>query len=199
MKKVIGNRLRALRERNAMTCADLALKSGVSERQIHRIEQGESSPKASTLASLAAAFNTDAAQFLLGRDNGEIEELIADNTCSYCGSRLVQRVDVPHEYGDEEFDMFECGSTRGWRDRPCPEDPSFPKFEDYELVFLEDGGRWSCLPRGKTKEASAVDLDAGHGPTREAAARWVERSYTCARYGHAVAQRNFPFAEMMAG
>jgi transcriptional regulator with XRE-family HTH domain len=197
MNSMVGNRLRALRERNAMTRADLALKSGVSERQIHRIERGESAPKPSTIASFAAAFNTDAAQFFIGRTNEELEELIADNTCRCCGARLLRRVDVPHEYGEDELEEFECGSTRGWRDRPCPSDPRFPKFEDYELTFLGVPGAWSCLASGRTKEAKAVDLQVGHGDTREKAARWVERSYVSARDGYDVAERRFPFAEMM--
>jgi len=55
-----------MRERRAWTQEDLAAASGLSERQVHRIEAGESAPKTATLAKLAAAFNTDASRFLTG-------------------------------------------------------------------------------------------------------------------------------------
>src|SRR5690242_18664393 len=173
----IGEQVRAFRERNAMTVDDLAEKSGVSSRQLFRIESGESMPKAGTLASLAAAFGTDASGLRFGLDNDEIEEIVAENTCSWCGAHLVRRVDVPHAWGEDELTMFACGATRGWEDRPCPTDPRFPRFEDYELVLFETDNQWLCLARGITEKAKVVPLQSGYGQTRELAARWVERSY----------------------
>jgi transcriptional regulator with XRE-family HTH domain len=197
MNTRLGRMLRAYRERNAMTCADLATKSGVSERQIHRIERGESMPKAGTLAKFAAAFNTDAASFRLGLDNEELEDLVQDLTCACCGARLTQRVDVPHEYGDDVLDVFECGATRGWESRPCPRDPRFPRFEDYELSYFAEEDTWWCIAHGRTREARLVSLQHGHGSTREVAARWVQRSYISARDGHTAAEQAFPMATLM--
>jgi len=110
---------------------------------------------------------------------------------------LIERVSVPHRYGDEEYDTFECGSTRGWRDRPCPRDPCFPQLTDYDLTFFDENGAWTCMAFGRTEQARAVELASGSGPTRDKAAKWVKRSYVAARDGYAAAEQQFPFSEMM--
>ncbi|WP_246793768.1 helix-turn-helix domain-containing protein [Burkholderia perseverans] len=53
----IGARIRAERERRGWSLTDLARQSGVSRAMIHKIERGESSPTATSLAKLAGAFN----------------------------------------------------------------------------------------------------------------------------------------------
>ena len=58
---------------------------------------------------------------------------------------MTQQTPVPHEYGDAELEIFACGYTRGWKWRPCPNDPRFPKFEDYDLGFPTGRGRHVVL------------------------------------------------------
>lgn len=193
----IGERVRALRDRHGLTRADLAHRSGISERQLARIEVGASTPKTGTIASLAAAFNLDAAHFLTSRTNEELADILDENTCRTCGAALTRRVPVAFEHGDADYDVFECGATGGWRDRPCPMDPSFPKFSDYELAFFEEADSCLCLARGLTDEARSVDLYHGKGRTRDIAKRWIERAYVEARYGHAEAEKRFPFYELI--
>ncbi|MEK6347423.1 MAG: XRE family transcriptional regulator [Burkholderia sp.] len=53
----IGTRIRAERERRGWSLTNLAETSGVSRAMIHKIERGESSPTATSLAKLAGAFN----------------------------------------------------------------------------------------------------------------------------------------------
>jgi transcriptional regulator with XRE-family HTH domain len=53
----IGARVRTERERRGWSLTDLAAASGVSRAMIHKIERGESSPTATSLAKLAGAFN----------------------------------------------------------------------------------------------------------------------------------------------
>lgn len=67
------------------------------------------------------------------------------------------RTFIDNEYCDEEYEQFDCGSTRGWRDRPCLKAPSFPLLEDYELQFFDnEDGSVSCLARGLTERARQV-------------------------------------------
>jgi transcriptional regulator with XRE-family HTH domain len=110
--KDIGERLRALRDRNGLTRADLAARSGVSERQLARIEAGGTTPKIGTIASLAAAFNLDAAHFLISRTNEELEDTLSENTCQTCGVVLVQRVPMEFEHSDADL-MYSSAEPHG--------------------------------------------------------------------------------------
>lgn len=194
MKTPAGRNLQALRKARAWTIEDLASASGVAARTISRTENGHTIPKQDTLARLAAALNTDADRLLTGLASDDVDALVATFACSFCGAHLAQRVSVPHEHGDEEFDEFECGATQGWKLRPCPKDPSFPRLDDYALEFVEhDDGSFTCFARGNTPSARAVDLRHGHGPSREAAERWVKRAFIEARDGHSAAEAAYPF------
>lgn len=193
----IGEIVRSLRSRHGLTRADLAARSGLSERQLARIEAGKSTPKIGTIASLAAAFDLDAAHLMISPTNEELTDIVDENTCQTCRAPLVSRAPVQFEYGDADLDLFECGATRGWRDRPCPKDPRFPAFEDYELVFHENQDGCLCLARGLTEAARSVDLYHGKGKTREIAKRWIERAYIEAKYGHAEAEKRHPHWELM--
>ena len=195
----IGRNLNALRTARPWTRADLATAAGVSERTISRIEAGHVKPKADTLAKLAAALNTDADCLRNGIDSEAVDALVESFACPTCGAPLVLRTFVDHEFGDEEYEQFECGSTRGWKERPCPKDPRFPVLADYELDFVEhDDGSWSCFARALTEAARRVELRHGHGPTQSAAAQWIERAYVEARDGHDAAEKTFPFQEMLS-
>lgn len=73
--------------------------------------------------------------------------------------------------------------------RPCPKDPRFPRFEDYELTwFQESDGSWWCHAVGTTEMARQVSLQTGVGESKEDAARWLKRSYIQARDGYEAAQ-----------
>jgi len=80
----------------------------------------------------------------------------------------------------------------GYRDRPCPKEARFPRFQDYELIFDQEGIVFRCYARGKTAEARAVFLQDGVGASIEEAARFVERSYISQREGFQAAQRFHP-------
>lgn len=195
----IGRNLHALRTAKPWTRADLATAADVSERTISRIEGGHVQPKVETLAKLAAALNTDADRLRSGLDSEAVDSLVESFACPVCGAPLVLRTFVDHEYGDEEYEQFECGSSRGWKDRPCPKDPAFPTLADYELDFVEhEDGSWSCFARGLSENARRVDLRHGHGPTKAAAAKWIERAHVEARDGHDIAERSFPFHDMLS-
>jgi hypothetical protein len=117
-------------------------------------------------------------------------------TCRHCGAALSARATVENEYGAAEWDRFACGAETGWRERPCPKDPRFPKFEDYEVICGDDGERFYSHAIGKTDAARAVELRGGPGKTRESAAKWVEKSYILARDGYEAAEAFIPWYEL---
>lgn len=195
----IGHNLRSLRELKPWTIEDLAVASDVSVRTIIRIENGHGEPQLGTLAKLAAALNTDASTLLHGLEPPELDSLVETFACSVCGAQMEQRGFVDFEHGDVEYEMFACGASRGWKDRPCPKDPSFPQFEDYRLETVDHGdGTFLCIPHGLTSAARSVELRYGTGPTRVAAEAWVRRSYTEAKEGSAAAELAFPWDSMLA-
>lgn len=190
MQNIIGIRISDRRRECGWSQAALAGKALMSERQIQRIEVGRSRPTDANLAAIASAFGVSISEMLTGRSGEELRDFVAANSCQSCGAPLVQRVSVEHEYGDTEYDVFECGSSAGWRDRPCPHSPNFPAMADYDLEFFENGedGTWSCLALGKTAAARSVNLKLGRGANRSEAKRFVERSYIEEREGPRAAE-----------
>ena len=91
---------------------------------------------------------------------------------------------MPHDYGDTELEIFACGCTRGWKWRPCPMDPLFPTFEDYELLLQQDAkGMWWCSALGRRRAAQTVKLPIGRGTSRQEAKSRVLQNYRAARDG----------------
>jgi hypothetical protein len=101
--------------------------------------------------------------------------------CPYCDSELTSsggyQID---EHNDGYFEEFACGyslqdgSERGL----CPQDPAYPKFEDFELrIEQSSSGQWMCFPIGKTPKAERVQLGSCPGRTREEAEQRVARRY----------------------
>lgn len=89
-------------------------------------------------------------------------------------------MDVPDEDGNTEgYERFECGYESGGRsERPCPSDPKFPKFDDYDLTFQDVGdSMWRCYPLGRTPMARSVSLPSGGGPTKQDAEAKVRQWY----------------------
>jgi hypothetical protein len=72
-------------------------------------------------------------------------------------------------------EVFDCGFRRygGSVDRPCPHDPQFPRFEDFEIVILSKPLRgaegFTAMAKPKTDMARKLRLDTGSGSTEEEA------------------------------
>ena len=155
----------------------------VDERTIQRIEQGENSPTADTLQALARAYDMEVTQLLTGFTRESLAAFESEYLCPHCGSKLIERTFVPHEYGDTELEVFECGYTQGWKWQPCPSDPRFPKFEDFDLHFHQErDGRWFCQAIGKTEISRTILLNAGCGKSKEDAEELVRYDYINIRY-----------------
>jgi transcriptional regulator with XRE-family HTH domain len=186
----IGDRLKAARDQRGWTQEHLAEAADFSVRTIQRIESGPHDPGSETILALAAALDVEVSELRTGLTSDRLAALQEEYLCPTCGAVVVERVTVPHEYGDDLMEVFECRYTRGWNERPCPSDPRFPTFEDYDLTFREhvDGG-WLCLASGKTRFARQVSLDPGRGRSQQEAEIWVRRSYVRARDGHAAGEK----------
>ncbi|MGH0035333.1 MAG: helix-turn-helix domain-containing protein [Myxococcota bacterium] len=184
----IGARVRAQRERRGWTQERLSTISYVSARQIQRIEAGDCMPSGETLIELAQAFDIDVSELRAGFSEDELDAIRKEFFCPHCGSRQVGRVPVFHEYGVDDVEHFECGFTRGGDSRPCPAEPRFPRFEDYQLIVEEDQGRWYCTAIGRTEAARQVNLTWQVGRTRDEAEKLVQSEYIGARDGTEEAQ-----------
>jgi hypothetical protein len=116
----------------------------------------------------------------------ELGQYKAEFTCPYCGAALASKNEVPLDAEQDHWDMvetFACGysSLGGEIQTPCPADPNFPRFEDFELRFTELAGdpvwKWSCVAIGKTRMAKNLQLTHGLGRTQDEAVRHVKESY----------------------
>lgn len=119
----------------------------------------------------------------------EIESLEAEleeYRCPHCGAALSTRTDAPMDDEQKHWDVvevFDCGFRRfgGSIDRPCPHDPRFPRFEDYEIAVLSgqlpggEGFTARALPQ--TEMARKVRFEAGSGKTEEEARSRLEAHY----------------------
>jgi len=116
----------------------------------------------------------------------ETREELAEYLCPYCGAPLSSRIHAPADPGEDNWDIreeFECGYQvfGGYIESPCPSDPRFPKFEDYELKFFEVPKEprwpWQCYAIGKNDMARRLRLPPGHGATREETERELRNNY----------------------
>jgi len=189
MSNLLGERMKVLRRERGWTQEDLADKSKVSLRTIQRLERGERPARPGTLDFLAAALDVEPNELEVGFTSETLRALETEFVCPHCGALLAQRTGVEHEYGSDEVEVFECGFTRGWTERPCPTDSRFPRFEDYELTFRQErDGRWFCYPQPTTRYARQVMLPPGSGHSREEAEMWVQRAYIRERSGYDAAE-----------
>ncbi len=186
-----GEIVLSLRKEKGMTQELLAESAGVDRRTIQRLESGQWI-SADNLKAVATALGVTTETLFGTRSITALIELAAEMTCRYCGARVVHCASVDYENVDVDVEVFACGAQDGLTFRPCPKHPRFPKFTDYDLEFHEEGDMIYCLASGKTDMARAVHLEQGFGRTQESAARWVERSYICARDGYEAGEAFYP-------
>jgi len=196
----IGERVREHRNLRGWPQSQLAKIADIDVRTIQRVEKGYAI-SAETLVAIAGAFDLEVADLVGGAPLQALLGLAEVFLCKYCAAELIGRTSVPGEYGDVELEEFACGATLGWRNRPCPADPRFPRLEDYELNYWsdDDGTTWYCMAIGKTDAAREVELQTGHGPSKESARRWVTRSYLAAKAGDAAAEAQIPLLTLIGG
>lgn len=64
--RLLGDRVRSLRQRTGRTQMDFALYSGINQTHLGRIERGEGNPSLETLVRLADALQVDIAELVGG-------------------------------------------------------------------------------------------------------------------------------------
>jgi hypothetical protein len=126
----------------------------------------------------------------------QLEEALKEYKCPHCGAPLMERAGVWLSdacYGLCE--VFECGYRTGdsMTEQPCPSDPKFPRFEDYELKFHESGEGPTksclCIAVGKTAMAKRLRLRPASGKSKDEVERAVRADYDrCAKTWHCVSQ-----------
>jgi len=109
-----------------------------------------------------------------------LKDEIQEYRCKHCGAALAERGGEGEYYALHE--IFLCGhhTVDGSVSQPCPKDPQFPRFEDYDLVFhpiqSDRENPWFCMANPKTHMARCLHLDSG-GRTKEEAERRVREKY----------------------
>jgi transcriptional regulator with XRE-family HTH domain len=186
MKQRVGEHVQALRGQKGWTQDHLAAVTGLSSRTIQRLESGRGGQSLQSLQAFAAVFGCDVSRLQRGLSASELTSLQDDFLCPSCGARMIEQTSVPHAYGDSELEVFACGFTRGWTWRPCPRDPRFPAFDDYELILRRDDqdSAWWCHAVGRTAASRAVPLQVGRGKSEEEAKSQVLQSYVSAQRGN---------------
>ena len=107
-----------------------------------------------------------------------LKDEIREYQCPHCGALLAERGGNDEHY----YEAYYCGyvNTDGCGKRPCPWDPKFPRFEDYELQFVpletDADKSWACIANPKTDMARWLSLIA-YGPTQEEAEKKVRAEY----------------------
>jgi hypothetical protein len=136
-------------------------------------------------SQLEALASTDALR-TLQEEIEELREQIAEYQCPHCRAPLVSRIDAPADDDQKHWDLvedYECGHQRfgSMTQRPCPYDPKFPKFDDYEIRCEQrqgaSGTGWHCNAFPKTDMASKVPLQDVLGRTEEEAREKLKASY----------------------
>ena len=111
---------------------------------------------------------------------------LSEYKCPFCRAPLLDR--GPEWVGPNSdhcglHEIFECGyhTFDGYTEQPCPSNPKFPHFEDYELQFHHNPSEphysWLCLAIPKTDMARKLPLHPGYGRTKEDAVRQLRERY----------------------
>ena len=113
----------------------------------------------------------------------QLNEELQEYRCPFCRAPLAERggawVGTEH-YGLHE--VFDCGyhTLDSCVESPCPSDPKFPRFEDYDLQFhpaSASGNLWVCIALPKTEMARKLSLGAASGSTEEVAKERLRETY----------------------
>ena len=156
------------------------------------MERGKSDTSKTAIAAVARALKCDVVALRTGFTADSLAAFEQDYFCPHCGAPMETRTPVFLEDADDEIKRFECGFMRGYISHPCPKDPRFPRFEDYELIPMNEGTRCYCYAQGKTEFARQVSLQTGFGDTAEEAKEWVKYFYVLARDGYDDAKAFLP-------
>lgn len=113
----------------------------------------------------------------------DTREHLSEFQCPYCRADMVGRMPAPVDMSERDWDevtTYECGFEEfcGEVRQPCPSDPLFPAFTDYEIRTDElDPGVWIARGLGRTPMARRVSIRSGQASTSEKAIEELKDNY----------------------
>ena len=140
----------------------------------------------SELEILASGDAVQQLQKEMDRIKEELEDTkyaLSQFQCPTCEAPMIEQFVAPLSEECEEFrEAYECGMEKrdGSIYRLCPDDPNFPKFEEYELEILKGSKESSfctCDPKPLTPMAKKLPLFPMQGRTEEEAKKRVFQQY----------------------
>ena len=116
----------------------------------------------------------------------DLREQVSEYQCSICKAPLSTRMDAPVDEEQKHWDIvetYECGHQlfAGYTQYPCPKDPKFPTWEDYDVVCERTNDKsprsWQCHAWPKTDMARKVHLEISYGKSEEAAREKLKTTF----------------------
>ncbi|HRR42481.1 MAG TPA: XRE family transcriptional regulator [Syntrophales bacterium] len=139
----IGQRVKALREKQNLTLQDVAAKTGLAKSLLSEVESGEVVPHVSTLLKLAKVLNVGMASFF---EDGEAVERVSV-TRKGERARVKRR---PHHHEGEVDYVYESLETRKPGKHMEPFLVEFMPMETSDMVFTShEGEEFHYLLEGK--------------------------------------------------
>ena len=160
--KVIGARVRALREASSLSLRHLAERSGVSAPMLSQVERGETSPTLTVAVRIAAGLELRLSQ-LLRLDEGDSVTIVrAGERSSGGNAKRGHRFEVltaaqPGQRSELSRHTLACGGATGAPDDPPMHEPGSREtalVERGEVVLVCDGQRYEL------HEGDCVTFDA---------------------------------------
>jgi len=96
-------------------------------------------------------------------------------SCPHCGAETTTLAPTEFDF----YTAYACGYSTGggYHNCPCPRDPEFPTFDEYEFEIRQTNTRWICIAKPKTKRAEKLHLDNMWGTTSDEAKTRVIQQY----------------------
>jgi XRE family transcriptional regulator, regulator of sulfur utilization len=178
--KVIGARVKALREASSLSLRDLAERSGVSAPMLSQVERGETSPTLTVAARIAAGLELRLSQLLRLDESGAVTIVRAGDGASGGNAKRGHSFEVltPAQPGQRSelsrHTLAPAGATGAPDDPPMHEPGSRETalVEHGEVVLVCDG------ERHELREGDCVTFDADlphhfENPTDDAEASFL--------------------------
>ncbi|HEX3692377.1 MAG TPA: XRE family transcriptional regulator [Solirubrobacteraceae bacterium] len=160
--KVIGARVKALRESSGLSLRDLAEHSGVSAPMLSQVERGETSPTLTVAAKIAAGLGLRLSQLLRLDEYGSVTIVRAGEGTSGGNAKRGHRFEVltaaqPGQRSELSRHTLAAAGATGAADDPPMHEPGSREtvlVERGEIVLVCDGERYEL------RDGDCVTFDA---------------------------------------
>lgn len=137
--KVIGARVKALREASSLSLRDLAERSGVSAPMLSQVERGETSPTLTVAARIASGLDLRLSQLLRLDETGSVTIVKAEERGGGGNVKRGHRFEVmtaaqPGQRSELSRHVLEPGGATG-----APDDPPMHEPGSRETALIEQG------------------------------------------------------------